>query len=77
MSRMLLATTPSNPQGDEFYAPKTDDIIPRHGLASGLFGRRTRSFGSGGRGRCVADWMALPCGFGTIVRIGYVCSAEG
>lgn len=49
------------------HAPSTDDITPRHGFASGLFGRRTRSFGSGGRGRCVADCTALLCGFGTIV----------
>lgn len=50
------------------HVPSTDDITPRHGFASGLFGRRTRSFGSGGRGRCVADCTALPCGFGTIVE---------
>ena len=29
--------------------PSTDDIIPVHGLASVLFGLRTRSLGSGGR----------------------------
>jgi hypothetical protein len=51
----------------ELYAPRTDDMTPKHGFASGLFGRRTRSLGSGGRGRCVADCTALPCGFGTIV----------
>jgi hypothetical protein len=56
------------PPKQTLYAPRTDAITLKHGLASGLFGRRTRSFGSGGRGRCVADWMALPCGFGTIVK---------
>lgn len=34
---------------EEAYAPNTEDMIPTQGLASGLFGRRTRSFGSGGR----------------------------
>jgi hypothetical protein len=46
--------------------PKTDDMAPRHGFASGLFGRRTRSLGSGGSDRWVADWTAVACGFGTI-----------
>lgn len=49
--------------------PKTDAMIPRHGFVSGLFGRRTRSFGSGGSGRWVTDLAALlePEGLGTIV----------
>lgn len=46
--------------------PNTDDMAPKHGFASGLFGRRTRSFGRGGSGRWVTDWTALPCGLGTI-----------
>lgn len=49
--------------------PKTDDIIPKHGFASGLFGRRTRSFGSGGNGRWVAAWTVAFCGFGTIAEM--------
>ena len=62
----------------EHHVPKTEDIAPKHGLASGLFGRRTRSFGRGGSGRCVTDWTAVPCGFGTISRCvlwlsGFVC----
>jgi hypothetical protein len=51
----------------KLHVPRTEDIIPKHGFASGLFGRRTRSFGSGGRGRCVTDCTALPCGLGTIL----------
>jgi hypothetical protein len=58
--QLLFSATLSIHQGREFHAPKTDDIIPKHGFASGLFGRRTRSLGSGGRGRCVADCTALP-----------------
>jgi hypothetical protein len=60
------------------HVPRTDDMYPKHGFASGLFGRRTRSFGSGGSGRCVADWMALPCGFGTMMRLmmGYCFSCR-
>jgi hypothetical protein len=50
------------------HVPNTEDIAPKHGFASGLFGRRTRSFGSGGRGRWVTDWTELPCGFGTISK---------
>jgi hypothetical protein len=42
------------------YVPRTDDMAPRQGLASGLLGRRTRSLGSGGSGRCVTDETAWP-----------------
>jgi hypothetical protein len=72
LSRVQTCTssiaTPPNFYSSEFDIPSTDDITPRHGFASGLFGRRTRSLGSGGSGRWVADWTAVPCGFGTILE---------
>ena len=53
------------------HIPRTDDIIPRHGFISGLFGRRTRSFGSGGSGRLVTDLTVAFCGFGTIATVRF------
>ena len=31
------------------FVPNMDDMMPMHGLTSAWFGRRTRSFGRGGR----------------------------
>jgi hypothetical protein len=59
------------------YVPRTDDMAPRQGLASGLLGRRTRSLGSGGSGRCVTDETAWPWGLGTIVGGGGGGGEEG
>lgn len=57
--------------------PSTEVMAPRHGFTSGLFGRLTRSFGSGGRGRWVADFTAVEfCGFGTIA-MGWVVGNGG
>jgi len=43
-------------------------MAARQGFISGLFGLRTRSLGSGGSGRWVADFAtAEPWGFGTIL----------
>lgn len=55
-----------------WHIPNTEDMTPKHGFVSGRFGRRTRNFGRGGRGRCVADWTAELCGFGTMMAS--VCS---
>lgn len=44
-SRQRIDTTKA---AGEQHVPKTDVIIPRHGLTSVLFGRRTRSLGRGG-----------------------------
>ena len=41
-------------QQQEANVPSTDDMIPTHGFASGLFGRRTRNLGSGGSRGVVA-----------------------
>ena len=49
------------------YVPRTEDMRPRHGFVSGLFGRLTRSLVSGGSGRWVTDWTVAFCGLGTMV----------
>ena len=41
--------------------PSMEVMMPRHGLVSGRFGRRIRSFGSGGR-RVGASLVEVPLG---------------
>lgn len=48
---------------EEAQQPSMDDMIPRQGSVSGLFGLRTRSFGTGGRRGAVLR-RALPFGGG-------------
>jgi hypothetical protein len=44
-------------------------MTPRHGFASNLFGRRTRSLGRGGRGRAAMVLVAVVgAGFGTMIE---------
>lgn len=55
-------------QNNTLHIPNTEDITPKHGFASNLFGRRTRSFGRGGRGRAAMVLVAVVCaGFGTMM----------
>jgi len=49
-----------------FSLPKTLLIIPTHGFSPALFGRRTRSFGSGGNRGATAIFVVVVLGFGGI-----------
>lgn len=52
----------------ELHVPRTDVIIPTHGLPSVLFGFLTRSLGRGGSGR--AATLVAPAGFGGGIATG-------
>lgn len=71
-SHVPRCATPKRSQSSRKpHVPSTDAIIPKHGFCSGLFGRLTRSFGSGGRGRWVTDFaVEEPDGLGTMMRDG-------
>ena len=64
--------------GEEDCAPSTELMMPTQGFASGLFGRRTRSLGRGGRRGVTLTFFGAPfSGIAVVVPKEHSSSTAG